>query len=160
MTVVVRRQAAGSGELCRRILAALPGWFSVPESVEDYVRAAEANPTFVARLGPDDVGFATVIAHSPHAGEIYVMGVLPDRHRQGIGRRLLAAVEADLAAAGAEFLQVKTLSPARPDPGYARTRAFYEGCGFRVLEEFPLLWGADNPALQLIKALSNPPPAG
>ena len=52
-----------------------------------------------------------------------------------------------------EFLQVKTLSPARPDEGYAKTRAFWLACGFRPLEELPTLWDADNPALQLIKTV-------
>ena len=30
-------------------------------------------------------------------------------------------------------------------------RAFYLACGFRPLEEFPTLWGPENPALQLVK---------
>ena len=33
------------------------------------------------------------------------------------------------------YLQVKTLSPRCPDEGYAATRAFSFGCGFRPLEE-------------------------
>ena len=37
---------------------------------------------------------------------------------------------------------MKTLSPRRPDPGYAATRAFYFGCGFRPLEEMPDAVGA------------------
>jgi catechol 2,3-dioxygenase-like lactoylglutathione lyase family enzyme len=45
------------------------------------------------------------------------------------------------------------LSDRRPDEGYAKTRAFYRACGFRPLEEFPDLWDAQNPALQMIKSL-------
>ena len=37
----VRDQPVGSGETCRRILKALPAWFGIPASVEDYVAAAE-----------------------------------------------------------------------------------------------------------------------
>jgi hypothetical protein len=33
---------------------------------------------------------------------------------------------------------------------------FYFACGFRVLEEFPDLWDAANPALQLIKVVPKP----
>ena len=52
-----------------------------------------------------------------------------------------------------EYLQVKTLSPTKPDEGYAKTRAFYSANGFRALEELPTLWDTDNPALQMVKRL-------
>ena len=61
--------------------------------------------------------------------------------------------ERALAAQGIEYLQVKTLRPSRPDEGYARTRAFYLAQGFRVLEEFPDLWGPENPSLQMVKRI-------
>lgn len=81
------------------------------------------------------------------------MAVLPDLHRSGIGRQMLNAAEDWLRAAGVEYLQVKTLSASASDEGYAKTRAFYTGVGFRELEEFPELWDPSNPALQLIKRL-------
>jgi GNAT superfamily N-acetyltransferase len=84
------------------------------------------------------------------------MGVLPEYHRAGIGRGLLSAAESWLAQRDIGFLQVKTLSPRSADAGYAATRAFYFGCGFRPLEEMPELWGTDQPALQMIKTI--PPP--
>jgi hypothetical protein len=52
---------------------------------------------------------------------------------------------------------VKTLAASHPDEGYRRTRAFYEAYGFRSLEEFPNLWGPDNPARQMIKVVSSHP---
>jgi ribosomal protein S18 acetylase RimI-like enzyme len=66
----------------------------------------------------------------------------------------MEALEAHLQAQGIEYLQVKTLSPAHPDKNYAKTRAFYHALGFRPLEEFPDLWGEQNPCLQMIKYLS------
>ena len=42
-----------------------------------------------------------------------------DYRRRGIGRALLHAVEEHLRREAVEFLQVKTLSPARPDANYA-----------------------------------------
>jgi ribosomal protein S18 acetylase RimI-like enzyme len=93
------------------------------------------------------------VRHSRYAAEVYVMAVLPELHRQGIGRALLEHAEGMLAADGVEFLQVKTLAPSKPDEGYDKTRAFYEGNGFRALEEFPDLWDPGNPALQMIKAI-------
>jgi hypothetical protein len=71
---------------------------------------------------------------------------------------MLQAAEAMLARSGVQFLQVKTLSPTKPDAGYEETRAFYFAYGFRALEEFPLLWDADNPALQLIKVVARSAP--
>jgi ribosomal protein S18 acetylase RimI-like enzyme len=80
------------------------------------------------------------------------MAVHPARHRQGIGRAPVAAAQADLAADGARFLQVKTLGPSRPDEGYERTRRFYAGAGFEPLEEITGLW-PENPCLIMIKTL-------
>jgi hypothetical protein len=37
---------------------------------------------------------------------------------------------------------------------YDKTRAFYVADGFRPFDEFPDLWDADNPALQLIKTIN------
>ena len=100
-----------------------------------------------------DCGILTLRLHSPYAAEIVVMGVLPELHRSGIGWALLEAAESWLAERDIGFLQVKTLSPRSPDEGYAATRAFYFGCGFRPLEEMPELWGRDQPALQMIKTV-------
>ncbi len=147
-------QDEGAGGICAEILAALPGWFGIPDSVADYVAAADTFPTVVATLDGRDTGILTLRVHSPYAAEIVVMGVRPEHHRAGIGRGLLGAAETWLAARDIEFLQVKTLSPRHPDSGYAATRAFYFGCDFRPLEELPELWGPDQPALQMIKTVA------
>jgi ribosomal protein S18 acetylase RimI-like enzyme len=149
----IRDQPVGAGETCRRILRSLPTWFGIPASVEDYVAAADRSPTIVASLGDEEVGLVTLTRHSRYAAEVYVMAVLPQFHRQGIGRALLRHAEATLAADGVEFLQVKTLAPSKPDEGYDETRKFYLAYGFRPLEEFRDLWDAENPALQMIKAI-------
>jgi ribosomal protein S18 acetylase RimI-like enzyme len=151
--VTLRDQASGSGGTCRNVLAALPTWFGIEESVENYVEVADRSPTVVATANGQDVGLLTTIRHGPKAAEVYVMGVLPQFHRRGIGRRMLARTEKSLGMDGIVFLQVKTLSAAHPDEGYSRTRAFYLSCGFTPLEEFPDLWQPGNPALQMIKTL-------
>ena len=152
--VQLRDQPIGSGSICRTILGNLPTWFGVQESVEDYVVVADRSPTVIASLDGEDIGFLTLIHHSPYASEVYVMAILPDYHRRGIGRKMLNHVEGSLALAGVEFLQVKTLSAKRPDEGYEKTRAFYLAYGFRPLEEFPELWSPENPALQLVKVVT------
>jgi GNAT superfamily N-acetyltransferase len=147
-------QDHGSGDVCQQVLATLPHWFGVPESVDDYVAKAEENPTVVATVDGEDVGILTLVVHTPYAAEIYVMGVRPEHHRRGIGRQMLELAETWLRGRDIEYLQVKTLSPRKADSGYEKTRAFYLACGFRPLEEFPDLWQPENPALQLIKTLA------
>jgi GNAT superfamily N-acetyltransferase len=150
----MRVQDHGSGEICRRVLATLPTWFGLPESVEDYVAKANEHPTVVATVNGDDIGILTMVVHTPYAAEVFVMGVRPEHHRHGVGRRMLAVAETWLRERDIEYLQVKTLSPRHPDPGYVKTREFYFAVGFRPLEEFPDLWQPENPALQMVKTLA------
>ena len=152
--VTIRVREEGSGAICADVLAALPEWFGFPDSVAAYVEAAEMNPTVVTSVAGRDCGILTLRIHTPYAAEIVVMGVLPEHHRAGIGLAMLEAAESWLAERDVGYLQVKTLSPRHPDTGYAATRAFYFGCGFRPLEEMPELWGKEQPALQMIKSVS------
>jgi len=148
--------ALGLSTAAEPILRTLPQWFGIEDATLSYIRDAGEHPTLLATDPAREdlpVGFLTLMQHSPHAAEIYVMGVLPDYHRQGIGRALTLAAEAHLRASGVRFLQVKTLSDAHPDEGYKKTRAFYFSMGFVLLEAFPDLWGPHNPCWQLIKSL-------
>lgn len=154
--IVLRVVESGAGPICRTILESVPEWFGIPEANDDYVAQADRTPTTVASIDGRDVGLLNLVHHSPYAAEVHLMAVVREHHRRGIGRRLLEHAERQLAWAGVEFLQVKTLSPSRKDPNYERTRAFYLAYGFRVLEEFPTLWDPSNPALQLVKTISRP----
>jgi ribosomal protein S18 acetylase RimI-like enzyme len=87
------------------------------------------------------------------AAEVYVMGVKLACCRHGIGRILIESAARLAASQGVQFLTVKTLSPARVDPNYAATRAFYQAVGFLPIEEFPDLWGAENPCLLMLRPL-------
>jgi GNAT superfamily N-acetyltransferase len=153
--VELRDRASGSGPTCRRILDALPDWFGIPEAVEMYIEFADRSPTVIASIAGVDVGLLTMEHHSPYSAEVYLIAVLPEHHRHGIGAAMLQHAEHALADAGVEFLQVKTLSDLDPDEGYAKTRAFYAANGFRPLEVFPTLWDPENPALQMIKYIAS-----
>lgn len=153
--IQLRDIADGAGTICGAILDLLPTWFGIPAANQNYVRMADIFPSVIASVDGDDVGITTVKQHSPYAAEVYLMAVMPTHHRRGIGTAMLHHLEANLAITGVEFLQVKTLSAARPDAGYDATRAFYLAYGFRPLEEFPTLWDPSNPALQLIKAVAS-----
>ncbi|MGD8625827.1 MAG: GNAT family N-acetyltransferase [Anaerolineae bacterium] len=157
MDIDIRGPFLEVASVCEPILRALPQWFGIEEATAQYIRDTNRLPTLLAAVGDRVVGFLTLNQHSDYAAEIHVMAVHPDFHRQGIGRALLAEAEQLFRAQGVEYLQVKTLSPAHPDPHYARTRRFYLVMGFRPLEEFPELWGSHNPCLQMIKCLIQQP---
>jgi GNAT superfamily N-acetyltransferase len=144
----------GRGALARAVLSALPDWFGRPESVDDYVRAADALPMLAARLADGrDIGFLSLKPQTPVAAEAMVLGVLPEWHRRGLGRRLFDAAERRLRTRGVRYLTVKTLSADHPDRHYAATRRFYEAIGFEPIEVFADLWGADTPCLFMLKRL-------
>ena len=143
----------GKGALCAEILATLPGWFGMPESNAAYARAVEAMPMFAAMDGAAVLGFLALGRPTPHVFEVHVMGVRPQHHRQGVGRALLAAAVRHARSAGLRHLTVKTLSARDPDPGYGRTRAFYEAAGFVAIDEFPESWSPGNPLVLLLKRL-------
>lgn len=146
----------GLAAVCEPILRALPAWFAIERAVQQYVRDIEILPTILAKVNGQTLGFLTLKIHNPHTAEIHVMGVRPEAHRQGIGRFMLQRAEAYLRGQGIEYLQVKTLSAVHPDPGYARTRSFYQAMGFCPLEELPDFWDAENPCLMMIKKLDTP----
>ena len=155
MPLIIKGPLLEQGAVCEPILRALPDWFGIEEATQQYVRDIETLPTLLAVLDDAVVGFLTLKQHTAYAWEIHVMGVRPEAHRRGVGRTLIEQAEAYLRDQNAEYLQVKTLSAAHLDAGYARTRRFYRAVGFRPLQEFPTLWGKENPCLQMIKALRN-----
>ena len=138
---------------CEPILRALPQWFGIEESNQHYLQAIDELPTVFAWAAGQVAGFLTLKQHFPHTAEVYVTGIRPDLHRQGIGRAMLLEAEQYLCQQGVEYLQVKTLGSTSDDAYYARTRAFYQALGFRPLEEIPQIWGAENPCLILVKRL-------
>jgi XTP/dITP diphosphohydrolase len=154
ITIEEIRDTAKSA-ICADVLHTLPEWFGVETARQQYVREAAERQMLVAREGSDIVGFLTLTRHAPRAWEIHAMGIRPERHRRGIGRRLLSAAEAALRRQGADFLSVKTLSAQCDYEPYDRTRRFYRAMGFRPLMELPTLWSTENPCLVMIKPLTS-----
>jgi GNAT superfamily N-acetyltransferase len=144
---------ASMTDACEGILKALPEWFGIPASNEEYIRSLPRLTTFVARLGGAVVGFVSLEQQFPESAENHVLAVHPEHHRQGIGRALLDHSEQWLRTRGVVMFHVKTLGPSDPYLPYANTRAFYTAVGFRPLFETTALWGPENPALVLAKPL-------
>ncbi len=149
---------ASMSDACEGILKALPEWFGIPASNEEYIRVLPRLTTFVARLRGVVVGFVALEHHFRESAENHVLAVHPEHHRQGIGRALLTHSEEWLRSRGVELFHVKTLGPSDPHPPYAHTRAFYAAFGFRPLFETTALWGPENPALVLAKPLTRGTP--
>lgn len=146
---------AGKSEVTKSVLLSLPDWFGIEEFTNAYIRNSGELPRFVAFEEDRAVGFLSLKKHSEYAAEVYVMGVLPEFHRKGIGQALLKEAESWLADKGVEFLQVKTLSEDRECEFYKKTRLFYQANGFRPLEVFSELWDASNPCFLMVKSLKS-----
>ena len=134
------------------LLAGVPEWFGIAEANDAYVADAARLPSYLAVQGDDVLGAALLTEHFPRSRELHLLVVRRDRHRQGIGRLLVDAIQGDLRAAGVRLLEVHTVGPSREDAGYARTRAFYEAVGFVPMNELERIdWS--GPTLILVKPL-------
>jgi GNAT superfamily N-acetyltransferase len=135
------------------VLESLPEWFGIPESIEHYVETAAELPFFRADLYDKPVGFCTLKINYQINADLYVLGIFRELHRLGIGKKLISTIESYCRKNGIRYLTVKTLSEAHPDKFYRKTRQFYTACGFKPFEEFPDLWGKENPCLYLLKPI-------
>ncbi len=137
-----------------RLLHELPDWFGIEDSIAEYVSAATRLPGYLAQAAGDVVGVLLVERHGPDRAEVHLLAVAPERHRAGIGRRLVEAAAGDLARDGVRTLEVRTLGPSHPSEHYARTRAFYGALGFVAGEERDDVWPG-NPCLLMARSLAD-----
>ena len=72
--------------ITREILEALPEWFEVEESREQYIRECVDWPYWAACEEDKPVGFLCLKETGPETIELAVMGVLKEYHRGGIGK--------------------------------------------------------------------------
>lgn len=131
--------------ICNNILKSLPNWFGIESSIADYREKVKEQQFYAAFENDKPIGFAALKIHNPYTAEVYVMGILEEFHKQGIGKELMNHCVEFSAEKEMEFLTVKTLDKSRESKSYEKTRLFYEAMGFKPLEVFPLLWGEANP---------------
>ena len=126
--VRVRRMEPADVEAVVAVARSLPQWFTESGVANMTVDLAN-NLGFVAEVEGRIVGFVSWFSYEGVA-QISWMGLRPDYHRQGLGRRLLEELERWLRASGARVLRVQTLGDSVDYEPYERTRAFYRRLGF------------------------------
>ena len=130
--------------ITRHILDALPDWFGIPEAREKYIAESDQKIFFCAFEGDCPVGFLYLKETGSATVELYVMGVLKELHRKGIGRKLFKSAREAVVEQGYSFIQVKTVQMGKYKE-YDRTNKFYLSLGFKEFEVFPTLWDVWNP---------------
>jgi len=138
--------------ITRNILEALPDWFGVEESREDYIKKSADLIFFAAYDDERPIGFICLKETGKDTTEICVMGILKEYHRQGVGRKLFEAIKKVAIREGYSFLQVKTVQMGKYDD-YDATNRFYLSLGFKEFEVFPTLWDELNPCQVYVMSL-------
>jgi ribosomal protein S18 acetylase RimI-like enzyme len=87
------------------------------------------------------------------AADFYWLAVDPARQGQGLGRRLVKAVEDEIAQTGRSRIYLETSGR----PQYVPTRAFYLRCGYHVAAELADFYAPGDGKVIFLKVLPIPP---
>lgn len=123
--------------LIRLINQLHPKWFD-KQAVRNIPVDISFQKCFIAKDKEQIVGFISIVSQD---GKPYIgwFGVVPNLHRQGIGKLLLEQVERELKKTNAEDLRVKTVIEQDPlDGSYDNTIKFYTALGFKLEEKFEI----------------------
>ncbi len=151
--IVIRSFEEPDRESCKLILHGLHDWFGIESANESYISILGQIPTAVAISDGQISGFAALEQHNKDSIELHVLAVDRLAHNCGIGTELVKWSESFCESAGATWFHVKTRGPSTPDPGYEKTRKFYEAKGFVTLFESLTLWGPEDAALIMVKKI-------
>ena len=99
--------------IAAQVLAALPDWFGTAGGAPPPTSRDSRDLPFWADVSEEGEvrGFIALRETSPYTGEVYVMGVMPQYHRRGVGRALLSG---SLCRGAAAWVRV---SPGQDRPG-------------------------------------------
>ncbi len=152
ISIISVEDPAEKQRIARLILEALPDWFGIPESREQYIKESATQPFFAAYDLERPIGFLCLKETGKDTVELCVMGVLKDYHRKGVGRKLFKRAKEVATQSGYSFMQVKTVQMGRYED-YDDTNRFYQSLGFKEFEVFPLLWDEWNHCQVYVMAL-------
>lgn len=152
MTVTVRPSSAADAPAMLEVARALPEWFNAC-GLERMVGDFPLHEGLVAVEEGRVIGFLTWLPVDERVVTITWFGVRPERRGHGVGRRLLASAERNLADRGYVVVQVETLAETADYPPYEDTRRFYLATGFERREFVGARWGEGQDALVMQKPL-------
>jgi len=159
MKISIRDFIEKDRELCKQVLDDLSDWFGIKSSNEAYISILGTVPTAAVAVVDDKIiGFAALEQHNKDSIELHVIAVKKAYHDSGVGTKLINWSESWCRSKGVSWFHVKTRGPSTPDPGYERTRKFYEAKGFVTLFESLTLWGSEDAALIMVKKLTDVKP--
>ena len=75
--------------IAETILRSLSDWFGIEESTQAYINGCRDKPMYVIKREDKVVGFVSLKEHFKKSCELYVLGVSPEFHRKGLGRKLI-----------------------------------------------------------------------
>jgi ribosomal protein S18 acetylase RimI-like enzyme len=156
----VRRWSPSDREACLVIVRGLPDFFTedVPETVR---RDLAEHPAWVVTDDGTVAGFAVVKETTPTSAELLWAVVAAASRNAGLGRVLVDAVLAELAAHKVLLVEAKTVD-ASAGPPHDGTCAFWESAGFVQIDTIDPLpgWQPGNPSAIYVAALGpTRPPA-
>lgn len=152
--MTVRPLAAGDLPALRDVIAAaelfpaemLDGMVAPVLAAED---GADAPLCRVAGDPAAALAFAEPEPMTEGTWNLRLIAVHPDRHRTGLGRTLMAAMEAALTARRAGLLLVDTAGTA----DFEAARAFYSGLGYGQAAVIPEFWAPGTDKVNYVKRL-------
>jgi len=148
---------------------------TLDEALIQVAESLEADKVFIAALDPDEhvLGWIGGYLFYSEVWELHPLAVRPDVQKQGIGRALIAALEAEAREAGARTMYLGTddepgwtnlsgLDLYDDIPGAIRNIqsegrhpfAFYQRCGYTVIGLVPDANGPGSPDILMGKRLS------
>lgn len=141
MTVSLRAMRADDRAELERILRATAAFSEDEVNValelidEGEAQVADGYRFVVAELPGRVAGYACygLIPLSDGAYDLYWIAVDPQAQGRGIGKALMRAVEARVAAAGGRWVLLETAGK----PSYEATRAFYLAIGYHEVARIP-----------------------
>lgn len=140
--------------ITREVLEALPEWFGIKESREEYINSSKDMPYWAccSEDCKEDWGFICLKETSKSTVEIYCMGIKKEHHRKGLGKDLWEFARSYARQHGYNYAQVKTVEAGHYKE-YDETNRFYKSLGFEELEVFPTLWDENNPCQIYVMSL-------
>lgn len=137
--------------ICRELLAELPEWGEKTELAANIAVRCRSMPVWAAFDEGAPCGFIAMRETSPHAAEIFAMGVKPEYQRHKLGKEMFTSLLNYARRQKYEFLQVKAIAAGSADEQSAEL--FYQSLGFRELEVLEIS-GADAPCRVYIRSVN------